>query len=578
MRALAPALVLLLLMPSAAALLLEEPADDWSRLSKRGHYRVLEPTVHVLESEIDGAAVTVGVVRPQTPPHVKVPILVRASPYLPVLTPESIKVDYEYSMRVQFVPHGYAVAYVPVRGTAGNGGCMEAGSHAERADLSQAVSWLAAQPWSNGKVGVIGLSYDGYAAWQLAASGNPHVRTIVPMSGIQDPWGWSLANGTLGVAGLVDNHGALYWAGFGVLNLGQAAPRPPERLAGSLDCEAVRASVPTTLRAWQDSSRDAWWDERDQRADALANYTGSIFFVQGLWDPNVQPGITVPLAWAFEEKGARMKWMLGQWAHDFPDVSPDAPSAPAHDHARADWADVLLRWLDRELREPQGRRPVDVGPRVEVQDSSGAWRAEPAWPPADARTQRLHLTSDGRLGGPDTPAADVLVAQTLEPTYFATDVMTEQPGLLLGACALCRAFVSDPFVEDTLVLGAPRAHVTIVPHAPRGTLGAWLFLEHADGTLQRASLGSTMDVRYHAGGESPGEAEPGVPVVARLWIEPMEIRAPAGSRLVLAMSAGGWWGPDQPIPYTLRVGGDASVLEFESVPAAGRAYFTPPRR
>ncbi|HET6405596.1 MAG TPA: hypothetical protein VFH78_13215, partial [Candidatus Thermoplasmatota archaeon] len=62
MRALAPALVLLLLMPSAAALLLEEPADDWSRLSKRGHYRVLEPTVHVLESEIDGAAVTVGVV------------------------------------------------------------------------------------------------------------------------------------------------------------------------------------------------------------------------------------------------------------------------------------------------------------------------------------------------------------------------------------------------------------------------------------------------------------------------------------------------------------------------------------
>ena len=50
--------------------------------------------------------------------------------------------------------------------------------------IDAAVTWLGTQSWSNGKVGIIGKSYDGSTPWQAATFGNPHLATIVPMSGL----------------------------------------------------------------------------------------------------------------------------------------------------------------------------------------------------------------------------------------------------------------------------------------------------------------------------------------------------------------------------------------------------------
>ena len=50
--------------------------------------------------------------------------------------------------------------------------------------VSTPPTWLGTQPWSNGKVGMIGKSYDGSTPWQAATFGNPHLATIVPMSGL----------------------------------------------------------------------------------------------------------------------------------------------------------------------------------------------------------------------------------------------------------------------------------------------------------------------------------------------------------------------------------------------------------
>ena len=43
------------------------------------------------------------------------------------------------------------------------------------------ADWLAAQPWSSGAVGMWGSSYSGLVQWEVAATGNPHLKAMVPM-------------------------------------------------------------------------------------------------------------------------------------------------------------------------------------------------------------------------------------------------------------------------------------------------------------------------------------------------------------------------------------------------------------
>ncbi|HET6405597.1 MAG TPA: CocE/NonD family hydrolase [Candidatus Thermoplasmatota archaeon] len=566
-------LLVLLVATPAAAFALPAPEDGWARLSQPGPYGVRAPTVHVLESRIDGADIQVGVVRPATPPHVKVPILVRASPYLPDLTPESMRNEFEYAMRAQFVPHGYALAYIATRGSGGSGGCGELMSPRERDDISQAITWLAKRPWSNGNVGVVGISYDGTTAWMAAASGNPHVKTIVPVSSFADAWGDYHRNGTSGYGAHVNNDGNFYW-GFGfAYETPFFAPNTGRSLEQRIDgaaCEEYVEGALANVENAEDGRRSAYFEERDHRADVLARYRGSVLLVHGLEDARVSPRLGVPLGWALEERGVEMKWLLGQWGHAFPDVAPGGPpaTAPAHDHSRRDWADLQLAWYERHLK---GRADVDTGPRVEVQDSLGRWRGEEAWPPRDATTLRLTLASDGRLGPAGTPEVDVLVGQP-GGDRFVEKTFNIPRESILAACATCPTFVSAPFEREMIVAGAPRVPLTLVPHADRGTLAVWTFVEKG-GALTRMGYDGpgAMDLRYHTGGETATAITPGEPILARVWMDPADSVVPAGGRIVLVVTTEGWEGPTRALPFSLRTGGDASALELDVVPAEGRA-------
>jgi hypothetical protein len=97
-----------------------------------------------------------------------------------------------------------------VRGTGTAGGCMDLLGPSEVHDLDQAVTWLAEQPWSNGNVALIGTSYDGSTPWEMAATGNPAVKTIVPISGLPDVYDLMFHNGSAEVRGTV-MHDGVYW-------------------------------------------------------------------------------------------------------------------------------------------------------------------------------------------------------------------------------------------------------------------------------------------------------------------------------------------------------------------------------
>ncbi|HEY7362902.1 MAG TPA: CocE/NonD family hydrolase, partial [Methylomirabilota bacterium] len=86
----------------------------------------------------------------------------------------------------RWVPHGYAVIRVDSRGAGWSPGFMDCNSTREIEDLYQCIEWAGTQPWSNGKVGMLGISYYASNQWRVAGMHPPHLAAIIPWEGQND--------------------------------------------------------------------------------------------------------------------------------------------------------------------------------------------------------------------------------------------------------------------------------------------------------------------------------------------------------------------------------------------------------
>ncbi len=85
-----------------------------------------------------------------------------------------------------WVPDGYVIVNVDSRGAGKSPGRLDPNSPAEFLDFFDAIEWSGVQPWSNGKVGLLGISYYAAAQWFLAAMRPPHLAAISPWQGTYD--------------------------------------------------------------------------------------------------------------------------------------------------------------------------------------------------------------------------------------------------------------------------------------------------------------------------------------------------------------------------------------------------------
>src|SRR5713226_4464078 len=86
----------------------------------------------------------------------------------------------------KWVPEGYVCVRVDSRGAGRSPGVIDIWSPREAQDLYHCVEWAAAQPWSNGKVGLNGISYYAMNQWQAAALQPPHLAAICVWEGAAD--------------------------------------------------------------------------------------------------------------------------------------------------------------------------------------------------------------------------------------------------------------------------------------------------------------------------------------------------------------------------------------------------------
>ena len=86
-----------------------------------------------------------------------------------------------------WVTRGYAFVIQDVRGRSDSDGTLEAFQH-EREDADDLFNWIAAQPWSDGNIGMWGASYLGYTTTSACTSGNPHLQTAVSEVNVGSPF------------------------------------------------------------------------------------------------------------------------------------------------------------------------------------------------------------------------------------------------------------------------------------------------------------------------------------------------------------------------------------------------------
>ena len=531
---------------------------NYAEVSDPGPYDIESATEYVvdLDSEQDGENVQIGIVRPDPEAVDDAPVIVRATPYVGDLRDANIAECWGVKrLAYNFVPHGYAVAVMPVRGTGGAGGCMTLFGPAERRDLDQAIDYLGEAEWSNGNVAMSGGSYDGTTPFEVAGMGNDHLKTIVPMSGVPDAHELMYRNGAPETRGpLVLN--ALYYA----ISLGTDGPLTGTRV----DAYATRAAcseyaqggfAATYASVTGEKDPSGYWAARNLRPLVENNYEGSIFYVQGMQDWNVDPSQMYPWTETLEEiDDIEMRYMLGQFGHAYPDDGDWAEGT-----RRNDWADIALRWYDRALKG----KDIEVGPDAYVQDSTGGWRAEDTWPPERAETETWRLQPGGTLSREptdETGSATVAVDPDRHGALF-------YPGDVPG-CDTCARFETEPFDAEYRFAGQPDLNLTVTPTGPGGYLTAYLLAVDAEGDGERIGWGM-LDLRYPDRGNSARQVVPGETLEISLPVEPLDARIPAGSKLAVVLHQGTMSGRVGTTPYPVQVdlGNGAAGLAVETFEA-----------
>ena len=98
----------------------------------------------------------------------------------------NIHQSWEVADPEKWIPNGYAIVRVDSRGAGRSPGYLEHFSPRETRDFAACIEWAGGQPWSNGKVGLSGISYYAVNQWQVAELKPKHLAAICPWEGFND--------------------------------------------------------------------------------------------------------------------------------------------------------------------------------------------------------------------------------------------------------------------------------------------------------------------------------------------------------------------------------------------------------
>ncbi|MBL0887206.1 CocE/NonD family hydrolase [Myceligenerans indicum] len=290
---------------------------------------------------------------------------------------------------------GYTWVMVDLRGFGGSTGCLDWVGPGEQADVGAAIEWSAAQPWSNGKVGMYGKSYDAVTGLVGNNLRLPELRAVVAQEPVWDMYNYLYSNGVPR-----PNAQGTPQAYNGIATLDPMSDDDARYRANARYEDSHPECLADNLENNQDPDPASdYWAARDLAALAAGSDT-PLFVTQGFVEPNTKPE---DIQQYLDNHGGPQRGWLGQWDHV---RGNDTVSDGRLAMGREGWFDEVMRFYDEYLK--------DVGPTVPdpayaIEDSTGSWRTQPSWPVSD-RTVRAALpdgvfVDDGGWRGGSSPTA-----------------------------------------------------------------------------------------------------------------------------------------------------------------------------
>ena len=395
-----------------------------------------------------------------------------------------------------FAAHGYAGVRVDMRGSGDADGLMFDEYHPqELLDGVEVIAWLARQSWCNGKVGMIGISWGGFNALQVAALRPPALAAIISVGSTVDRY----TDDVHYLGGNVLARDALVWP----TSFTAILARPPDpRWQGAAWRDRWLArldALPHFAALWlQHQSRDDYW-RHGSMVENFGAINCPVYAVGGWADaytnavPRLLAGLTVP-----------RKGLIGPWAHHWPNSARPAPAISFLSEC-VRWWDHWLKGIDTGImREPMLRAWLQefVSPINSHRARPGRWIAEPSWPAPAARIalQPLTLTQNG-LADHAPALVDDRTAATIASTgpwqrtiatllrhgehggaWCPFGMRGDLPGDQRAEDARAMTFDAAPALTSVDLLGHAALDVDVASDQPDGTIVARLCDVAPDGT------------------------------------------------------------------------------------------------
>ena len=465
------------------------------------------------------------------------------------------------SVHDYFARHGYVSVQVDIRGTGRSEGQLPEREYSqqEQADGLEVIAWLARQSWSNGNVGMFGISWGGFNSVQMAMRNPPALKAIIAIDATEELFHDDVhfIDGMMHVDEYELN-----------VDLTMAMTRSPDFPTDEASLGARFDRPPWIIIYKQHPRAGKFWDEPVRPLSAIKV---PVFMIGGLLDgyrdsiPRMLEGISAPT-----------KALLGPWNHNEPH---DAVPGPA-----IEWRDQAVEWWDHWLRgKPNGALKAPklavymnhwYPPDLQIKEIPGEWRAEEGWPPRGQHSLTYFLDDSHQLTRTTPGAAhhDLAYrpASTQEgggPDFWWGDVYGDQRSVDSYSLVYDSARLEQPLS----ILGRPRACLKVSANA---STAHW-FVRLSD--LAPDGVSTFVSGAGMAGAHRQSMLEP-MPLVPNTLNElciDLHLASwvfPAGHRLRIAVSNSMWpmiWPTPYAMTTTLDIGGaNPSRIDLPVVPDA----------